>query len=99
MYFEMSGQASFYVPYQGASVLSTYLFTHEIPEKRLEDVEVACECLYMFQEIPSIPLHRIIEFRIDLMPDIASVSKAPYRMTPGLLYVMKKQLAELGEKG
>ena len=49
-------------------------------------------------EIPGLPPKRDIDFTIELMPGVASVSKTPYRMiTPKMLEV-KMQLQELLEK-
>ena len=86
------------MPCQGESVLSTYLFILEVPEKRLEDVAVVFEFADVFLEIPGMTPYRFVEFRIDLVPGTAPVSKAPYRMAPKLLDEMKTQLAKLREK-
>jgi hypothetical protein len=52
---------------------------------RIGDHEVLTEFKEIFQEVPRPPLKRDINFSINLMPGVAPVSKAPYRMsTPEL---------------
>lgn len=48
--------------------------------------------------LPRLPLDREVEFSIDLLPGIALISKAPYRMTPKKLKQLKVQLEELLDK-
>ena len=84
---------------RGDSVLSTYLFSVEVLERRLEDVKVVCEFPDVFQEISGLPPSRVVEFRIDLVPGRTPISKAAYRMAPKQLEEMSKQLAELRAKG
>jgi hypothetical protein len=45
------------------------------------------------------PPDREIEFIIELMPGVAPISKRPYRMAANELAELKKQIAELQEKG
>ena len=54
---------------------------------RVEDYQVLQEFKDVFpDEIPGLPPKRDIDFSIDLVPEIAPVSKEPYRMsTPKLL--------------
>jgi len=49
-------------------------------------------------EIPRLPLKREVEFSIDLMFGVGSVSMAPYKMAPAKLSELKKQVEELLEK-
>ena len=43
------------------------------------DVPVVSEFVdVFFDELPSLPLHREVEFGIDLVPDGTPISKAPY---------------------
>jgi len=53
----------------------------------------------VFQEVPGLPPDRELEFAIELLPGIAPISKAPYRMAPAELMELKKQLQELLDKG
>ena len=47
----------------------------------LEYLSVLQEFEDVFQDIPGLPPRREIDFSIDLMPGVALVSKAPYRMS------------------
>ncbi|XP_028111281.1 uncharacterized protein LOC114309703 [Camellia sinensis] len=49
-------------------------------------------------EIPGLPPRWVVEFHIDLVPGIAPISKAAYRMAPKELMEMKKQLEEMLQK-
>ena len=51
------------------------------------------------EDLPRLPPDREVEFSIDLIPEIARVSKAPYRLAPAELKELKTQLGELIEKG
>ena len=48
----------------------------------LENIPIVQEFQYVFpEEIPVIPPKRDIEFTIELMLEVAPVSRAPYRMS------------------
>ena len=81
------------------SVMTSFLCSVEIPKRDVRDVEVVCEFEDVFQEIPGLPPHREIEFRIDLIPGSAPISKSAYRLAPKELQEMKVQLEELLQKG
>jgi len=51
------------------------------------------------EEIPGLPPSREIDFHIELVPEAAPVSRAPYRLAPGELKELKSQLKELTDKG
>ncbi|WVZ97144.1 hypothetical protein U9M48_042699 [Paspalum notatum var. saurae] len=51
------------------------------------------------EELPGLPPDRDVEFRIDLVPGTAPVSKRPYRMAPDELKELKIQLQEQQDKG
>ncbi|WVZ84623.1 LOW QUALITY PROTEIN: hypothetical protein U9M48_031637 [Paspalum notatum var. saurae] len=51
------------------------------------------------EELPGLPPDRDVEFRIDLVPGTAPVSKRPYRMAPDELKELKIQLQEQLDKG
>ena len=53
----------------------------------------------MFEELPRLPPDSILEFFIDIIPGITPISKAPYRMTPTELVILKKQLQDYLDKG
>ena len=90
---------SYTYPDCGELVMSSFLYSVEIPKKDIPDVEVVCEFEDVFQEIPGPPSKREVEFRIDLLPGSAPISKSAYRMAPKELEEMKKQLDEMLQKG
>ena len=54
--------------------------------------------MFFREEILGLPPIREIEFTIELMPGMALISIAPYRMTPAELGELKLQLQELLKK-
>ena len=63
------------------------------------EIPVVCEFPDVFPEdLPGLPPDRAIEFKIDLIPGTAPISRRPYRMLPNELVELKKQLQELLEK-
>ncbi|GJT89224.1 putative reverse transcriptase domain-containing protein [Tanacetum coccineum] len=69
-------------------------------EKRLEDVPIVREFLEVFPEdLSGIPPVRQVEFQIDLVPDVAPVARAPYRLAPSEMKELSNQLQELFDKG
>ncbi|WVZ57819.1 hypothetical protein U9M48_008158 [Paspalum notatum var. saurae] len=70
----------------------------EIDEIR--KIPVVCDFPDVFpEELPGLPPDRDVEFRIDLVPSTAPVSKRPYRMAPDELKELKIQLQEQLDKG
>ena len=64
------------------------------------DIPVVCEFPDVFQdELPSLPPDRDVEFKIELVPGAAPISRRPYRMPPNELAELKIQLQELLDKG
>ena len=75
-------------------------FIIEGKPKKLEEIPVACEFPYVFpDEILGLPPIREIDFTIELMPGIAPIFRAPYRVAPTELRELKVQLQELLDKG
>jgi hypothetical protein len=55
---------------------------HHVVERRLEDIHMVREFLDMFpDDLPGITPERAIEFKIELQPGTALISKAPYKMS------------------
>ncbi|KAJ4974497.1 hypothetical protein NE237_007671 [Protea cynaroides] len=72
--------------------------TADLP--KMEDIKVVWEFPDVFSEdLPGLPPDRATEFVIDLLPGVAPVSKAPYRMAPTELKELKTQMQELLDKG
>jgi len=66
----------------------------------MAEIPVVCEFPNVFPgDLPGLPPDRDIEFKIDLIPSSAPISRGPYRMPPNELAELKKQLQELLEKG
>jgi hypothetical protein len=74
---------------------------NQVKEKCLEDIRVVCEYLDVFPEkLPRMPPGRDIElFSIELKPCSTPISKRPHRMGVKDLGELKKQIAELLDKG
>ena len=51
------------------------------------------------KDLTSLSPVREVDFGIDLEPETAPISKAPYRMAPAKLRELKEQLQELLDKG
>jgi hypothetical protein len=51
------------------------------------------------EDLPGMPPDRDVEFRIDLQPGTAPISRRPYRMPPNKFAELKVQLQELLDKG
>ncbi|GJT39461.1 putative reverse transcriptase domain-containing protein [Tanacetum coccineum] len=69
-------------------------------EKRLEDVPIVRDFLKVFPEdLPGIPPVRQVEFQIDLVPGVAPVARAPYRLALSVMKELSDQLQELSDKG
>ncbi|GJU59439.1 putative reverse transcriptase domain-containing protein [Tanacetum coccineum] len=51
------------------------------------------------EDLPGLPLTRQVKFQIDLVPGVAPVARAPYRLAPSKLQELSTQLQELSDKG
>ena len=59
-----------------------------------------CEFPDVFpDDLPGLPPDRDVEFKIELIPGTAPISRRPYRMPPNELAELKTQLNELLKKG
>ena len=66
----------------------------------LFDILVVCDFPNVFpDELPGLPSDRDVEFKIELVPGIAPISRRPYRMPANELVELKIQLQELLDKG
>ncbi|WVZ93628.1 hypothetical protein U9M48_039593 [Paspalum notatum var. saurae] len=66
----------------------------------LAKIPVVCDYPDVFpEELLGLPPDRDVEFRIDLVPGTAPVSRRPYRMAPDELRELKVQLQEQLDKG
>ncbi|GJX24456.1 hypothetical protein Tco_0228901, partial [Tanacetum coccineum] len=51
------------------------------------------------EDLPGLPPTRQMEFQIDLIPNVALVARAPYRLAPSEMKELSDQLQELSDKG
>ncbi|GJV43388.1 putative reverse transcriptase domain-containing protein [Tanacetum coccineum] len=51
------------------------------------------------EDLPGLPPTRQVEFQIDLVPGVAPVARAPYRLAPSEMKELSEQLKELSDKG
>ncbi|GJR50306.1 putative reverse transcriptase domain-containing protein [Tanacetum coccineum] len=51
------------------------------------------------EDLSGLPSTREVEFQIDLIPGVAPVERAPYRLAPSEMKELSKQLQELSDKG
>ncbi|GJX77432.1 putative reverse transcriptase domain-containing protein [Tanacetum coccineum] len=56
------------------------------------------ETLFL-ENLPDLPPTRLVEFQIDLIPGVAPVARAPYRLAPSEMKELSKQIQELSDKG
>ncbi|GJX67547.1 putative reverse transcriptase domain-containing protein [Tanacetum coccineum] len=81
-------------------IVKAQVTKQEPKEKRLEDVPVIRDFPKVFpEELPGLPPHRQVEFRIDLIPSAAPVARTPYCLAQSEMKELSKQLQELSEKG
>ena len=63
---------------------------YAIQTTTLYDIPIVCEFLDVFlDELLGLLPHRDVEFRIELVPGIAHISRRPYRMPPNELAELK----------
>nr|GEU30352.1 hypothetical protein [Tanacetum cinerariifolium] len=68
--------------------------------KQLKDVPIVQDFPEVFPEdLPGLPPARPVEFQIDLIPEVAPVARAPYRLAPSEMKELSEQLQELSDKG
>ncbi|GJX65931.1 putative reverse transcriptase domain-containing protein [Tanacetum coccineum] len=85
---------------RGCHLLLAHVTEKEKFEKCLEDVPVICDFPEVFpDDLPGLPPSRQVEFKIDLVPGVAPVACAPYRLAPSEMKELFEQLKELLEKG
>ncbi|GJY99329.1 hypothetical protein Tco_0516759, partial [Tanacetum coccineum] len=81
---------------KGSRLFLAHVTEKEPSEKRLQDVLVICDFPY---DLPGLPPPRQVEFRIELVPGAAPVTRAHYRLAPSEMKELSDQLKELSEKG
>ncbi|GJU00344.1 putative reverse transcriptase domain-containing protein [Tanacetum coccineum] len=89
---------------KGCPVFLAHVTTKETEDKsekkRLEDVPIVQNFPEVFlEDLPGLPPTRQVEFQIDLIPGVAPVARAPYRLAPSEMKELSDQLKELSDKG
>nr|GEV38923.1 putative reverse transcriptase domain-containing protein [Tanacetum cinerariifolium] len=85
---------------RGSQLFMAQVTEKELVKKQLQDIPVICNFLEVFPDyLPGLPPPRQVEFKIELMPSVAPVTRAPYRLAPSELKELSDQLKELSEKG
>nr|GEW89971.1 putative reverse transcriptase domain-containing protein [Tanacetum cinerariifolium] len=85
---------------RGSQLFVAHVTEKEPQEKRIEDVPVIRDFPEAFpDDLSGFPPPRQVEFRIDLVPGVAPVERAPYRLEPSKMKELAKKLQELFEKG
>ncbi|GJS02529.1 putative reverse transcriptase domain-containing protein, partial [Tanacetum coccineum] len=68
--------------------------------KQIKDVPIVRDFPEVFPEdLPGLPPARPVGFQIDLIPGVAPVARAPYRLAPSEMKELSEQLQELSDKG
>ena len=71
-----------------------------VTSRVIKDIPVVCEFLDVFpDDLPGLPPDRDVEFKIELLPGTAPISRRPYIMPPNELAELKTRLNELLQMG
>ncbi|XP_071918701.1 uncharacterized protein [Coffea arabica] len=85
--------------HKGVQGFLGFLINAPSDQVKFEDVPIVRDFSDVFpEELTSLPPEREIEFKIDLVPRVAPISKTPYRMAPAELKELKIQLQDLLER-
>ncbi|GJT11484.1 hypothetical protein Tco_0858526 [Tanacetum coccineum] len=85
---------------RGCHLFLAHVTEKKPKEKRLEDVPIIRDFPEVFlDDLPGLPPPKQVEFRIDLVPRVAPVAHAPYRLSPSKMKDLSEQLREQLEKG
>ncbi|GJR65789.1 putative reverse transcriptase domain-containing protein [Tanacetum coccineum] len=68
--------------------------------KQLKDVPIVRDFPKVFlEDLPGLPLARLVEFQIDLIPGVVPVARASYQLASSKMKELSEQLQELSDKG
>ncbi|GJU57410.1 putative reverse transcriptase domain-containing protein [Tanacetum coccineum] len=89
---------------KGCQVFLAHVTTKEVEDKsekkRLDNVPIIRDFPEVFlEDLPGLPPTRQVEFQIDLIPGVAPVAWAPYRLAPSEMKELLEKLKELSDKG
>nr|GEX06424.1 putative reverse transcriptase domain-containing protein [Tanacetum cinerariifolium] len=84
---------------RGCQVFIAQIMEKKSDEKRLKDIPVVREFPKVFPEdLHGLPPICQVEFQIDLIPGVAPVARAPYRLPPSEMRELSNQLQELADR-
>ncbi|GJX03568.1 putative reverse transcriptase domain-containing protein [Tanacetum coccineum] len=88
---------------KGCLVFLAHVLTKEVEDKsekkRIEYVPTVLDFPEVFPEdLPGLPPTQQVEFQIDLIPGVAPVARAPYRLEPSEMKELSDQLKEPSKK-
>nr|GEX48355.1 putative reverse transcriptase domain-containing protein [Tanacetum cinerariifolium] len=85
---------------RGSQLFIAQVTEKEPAKKQLQDVPVICNFPEVFlDDLPGLPPPRQVEFKIELIPGAAPVTRTPYRLASSELKELSDQLKDLFEKG
>jgi len=92
-----AAKARKYLQHSGTGFLAYVVNTRvEEQPRSVADVPVVGDFSDFFpDDLPGIPPHRQVKFRIDLVPGAAPIAKTPYRLAPVEMRELHEQLQEL----
>ncbi|GJS18004.1 putative reverse transcriptase domain-containing protein [Tanacetum coccineum] len=83
----------------GCQLFVAHVNEKEPAERSLKDVPIIRDFPKVFpDDLPGLPPPRQVQFRIELVPEVAPVSRAPYHLAPLEMKELADQLQELSEK-
>ncbi|GJW38073.1 hypothetical protein Tco_0063918 [Tanacetum coccineum] len=85
---------------RGCHLFVAHVTEKEPKEKHLEDVPIIRDFPEVFpDDLPGLLPPRQVEFRIELVPRVMPVARAPYRLAQSEMKELLEQLKEFSEKG
>nr|GEW48710.1 putative reverse transcriptase domain-containing protein [Tanacetum cinerariifolium] len=85
---------------KGCQIFVAQVTEQKLKKKRLEDVPIICDFPKVFlDDFSGLPPPKQVEVQIDLVPGVAPIARAPYRLAPSEMKELSVQLQELLEKG
>ncbi|GJX38143.1 putative reverse transcriptase domain-containing protein [Tanacetum coccineum] len=67
-------------------------------EMQIRSIDIKCFPDVFLEDLPGLPPTRQVEFQIDLVPGVAPVALAPYRLAPSKMKELLDQLQDLSDK-
>ena len=85
---------------KGCEAFLALVFDSKRGQVNSEDILVINEFPDVFlEELLGLPFEREVDLAIEVLPGTTTISRAPYRMAPNELKVLKTQLQEQLDKG